>query len=540
MEESIFDQYDIREWIESSLGSEIMVPIWGPFPDKNLDIYIKSYIIDINDAKAQLDTDTYDISGLKPGFSIYGILEDKEVIYERYNSSIKAEPIVINRSYDGLADDNYEIVEEFRLLFNLYYKFEKQEYIDLINDITVVKINSNSLVQINKKYLKQYLAVKNMALILHVDSRYTLPIYDNNIKDKNIEYKNDEQTIFYTLNILKYSSMGEKKNCSLMYGKKIIYGCELIHCGIWPYSENIEYESFIIGMDENGNDIVNTCDPDKLSNFFGANPGMPHYLTPVYFEPEVLNKYYSKPERYTVKDGIIECGNLWSLYIDNQNTDYVSVYLGDLGRDLPNKKEQLYWKSYNKAIDGTLSTTKIKRDFMAEFTNPESIDFIFKNKYVEINKLFNSELGWKLFLDLNQKDMYNFEGLRIPKTNSIVEMDMLTLSLVKVLIDSLNEKQILKQLTGTYEKLNGGISRLEKWLEEKNLQNYQEHIKFLRDLQDLRSTGTGHRKGKKYEKISAKWNVSTGNYDKAFSNILKYSVEFLDYIIRNIDMLKNK
>lgn len=53
----------------------------------------------------------------------------------------------------------------------------------------------------------------------------------------------------------------------------------------------------------------------------GANSTAPHYLTPVYFDSAVLNKYYSKPEIYKVEDGIIRCGVLWSLYIDNNNLD---------------------------------------------------------------------------------------------------------------------------------------------------------------------------------------------------------------------------
>ena len=59
-------------------------------------------------------------------------------------------------------------------------------------------------------------------------------------------------------------------------------------------------------------------------------------------------------------------------------------------------------------------------------------------------------MGWKVFLDLDEHDLYNFEGIRIPVNNSVVEMDMLVLSLVKVLLDSLNEKDISKNLTGTY------------------------------------------------------------------------------------------
>ena len=42
-----------------------------------------------------------------------------------------------------------------------------------------------------------------------------------------------------------------------------------------------------------------------------------------------------------------------------------------------------------------------------------------------------------LFLSLTEQDAYNFETLRVPVNNSIAEMDMLVLSLVKILIDSL-------------------------------------------------------------------------------------------------------
>lgn len=86
-----------------------------------------------------------------------------------------------------------------------------------------------------------------------------------------------------------------------------------------------------------------------------------------------------------------------------------------------------------------------------------------------------------MFLELDEQDRYNFEGLRIPINNSIVEMDMLVLSLVKVLLDSLNEKEIVSHLTGTYEKLMGSIAKLEVWFQEKQLTGYQDHIKFLRN-----------------------------------------------------------
>ena len=70
------------------------------------------------------------------------------------------------------------------------------------------------------------------------------------------------------------------------------------------------------------------------------------------------------------------------------------------------------------------------------------------------------------------------------------------MSLVKVLIDSLNEKQLI--IPGDIQTDIKGISKLEKWIKSNEAVGYENHIKFLRDLQKLRSTGSGHRKGKEY------------------------------------------
>jgi len=174
---------------------------------------------------------------------------------------------------------------------------------------------------------------------------------------------------------------------------------------------------------------------------------------------------------------------------------------------------------------------------MAMPTDPQSADFIFKNTYLKINRQFTEKMGWSLFLELDEQDVYNFEGLRIPINNSIAEMDMLVLSLVKVVLDSLNEKEIVAQLTGTYEKLTGSISKLEAWFQEKHLSDYQEHIKFLRNLQELRSSGTGHRKGKSYQKISKVFDIQKGNYAETFSGILENVSSFLNYIGTHLEEL---
>lgn len=539
MDKDYVYQLSVREWIENELGKELMIPVFGSKKDNKWDIYIQSCLLPIDMIDKELENDTYNASSLSPGITVYGSWEDDEKVYHRWNNDKGIEPFVISRSFDGLAEDSIEIVEEFRLLFNLYYNSQKKEFIDLTDgeSVTVVKIKENGYVTVNKKYMKTFLALKNMSLLIHVDSRCANIESDYKFPQESFSYRNEENTLFYTVNLGNCNTGTKQENYSFIYAKKAIMGCAIRDCNIWPYNEEKNYIDFIIGMDDNGNEIKHTCNPQKLSNYLGANPDAPYYLAPVFFDASVLNKYYAKPEIYKIEDGIIRCGVLWSLYIDNHNPGYVSVYLGDLGRDLPSEQEQYYWRGFNKNIDGTLSDAKFKRDFLAMAADSDAPDFIFKRTYMRVNSLFMSKLGWQLFLDLDEQDIYNFETIRIPINNSISEMDMLVLSLVKILLDSLNEKEIVNQLTGKYEKLVGSISKIETWFKEKGLDDYQEHIKYLRNLQELRSSGTGHRKGKGYQKISRILDVQKENYAETFSGLLKNAVSFLEYLEKNIDRL---
>lgn len=538
MDKDYIYQIPIREWIECSWGKEVLIPIYGNKKDKKWDIFFQSYLVPKYEVDNQLKTDTYDFdNSLLPGVTVYGAWDSGETVYHRCNNDINAEPLIIKRNYNGLANDSIELAEEFRLLFNLYYNAQLKQYIDLENEVVVAKVDDNDCVSVHKRYLKSYLAIKDMAIIMHIDSRCVNCGYDEDFPNDSLFYRNEENTLYYTLNTGNCHSDIGQENYSLLFGKKVILGCELKDCNIWPYNEEKQFIDFVIGIDDNGKKIQCTCNPSKLQNYFGANPIAPHYLTPVFFDSAVLNKYYSKPEVYKVEDCIIRCGSLWSLYIDNQNKGFISAYLGDLGRDLPSVQEQHYWRGFNKSIDGKLSETKFKRDFLAQATNPQSLDFVFKNTYSKVNHLFEEKAGWPLFLELDEQDLYNFEGLRIPINNSIVEMDMLVLSLVKVVLDSLNEKNITKQLTGKYEKLIGSISKLEAWFKEKQLIDFQDHIKFLRNLQELRSSGTGHRKGKSYKKVSKVFDVQKENYAETFLNILEETNSFLNYIESNLDKL---
>jgi hypothetical protein len=61
-----------------------------------------------------------------------------------------------------------------------------------------------------------------------------------------------------------------------------------------------------------------------------------------------LQKYYNNAELYTVTEGSVSCKARWHLRLDNDHSDYLAVFLGDLGRDLPEPERQ-YWKGFNIA-----------------------------------------------------------------------------------------------------------------------------------------------------------------------------------------------
>ncbi len=532
-------QLQNRKWLEEGINKSPMITVYGFRNSPPWSINIQSYLIPSDNVEEELLTTTYNSFRFSPGVSIKtNEAGNQEEVYSRWNDDKGMEPLVIEREFYGLAVNEIEIAEEFRLLFNLYYNSSKKQYVDLINgEIPVVSISDNDQVAIHKKYLKTYLAVKKKALIVHMYS-----CYSNEPSEKiswptgEIKHRSPDSSLHYSLQL---AANHNGLNLSILCGKKAIYGCDLKDCIIWPYNEEQEkkYIDFIIGVDEDGKEILHTCNPFHLSNYFGANPTEPHYLTPVYFDAAVLDKYYSKPEIYKVEDGYVQCGTLWAIDIDNPHDGYVSAYLGDLGEKLPSEQEQYYWRSFNKPIGGKLSDAKINRDFFGIDSESISPDIIFKRLYEGVNSDFNEKHGWPLFLELGEQDQHNFNSLRVPIINSIAEMDMLVLSLVKVLLDSLNEAKIVSQLTQKYEKLSGSISKLEAWFSEKGLANYQEHISFLRDLQQLRSSGSGHRKGKSYQKIAKKFGIQSDNYAESFEAILNDASSFLLYVKQNIENL---
>lgn len=447
-----------------------------------------------------------------PGF-VCSYCSGEELATYFPNTSENFLRLVFVRDFYGRVEGYVEILEEFRLLYNLYYDVDQRCFFDFDDSgeaVEVIKIEEKQ-VRIRSRYLKSFMATKQMNLLLYFESTWHTA--------EPTTIKEDFEDINLTYSV--YTSSPYIKGYTALVritGKKLLH-CEAVDtCNIWPYEKVKNYQSFIIGGDEDS-PMEFTSDPDKLANNFGKNQGSPHYLTPVFFRNEVMQKYYGN-SKYTVEDGRIIRNGSWTLRCDNNSKEHISVFLGNLGRDLP-EKEQLYWKSFNIIPDGRkISKTNFHRNIMGMFVESEKIEHLFKLKFKSFQKLWWEKYNWNFFLPLAKKDEHFFESIRTLLSNEQQEFDAQILGLAKVTIDSVNVKNISQILqTDETKSINLILILLE------NSSKVHEFSELLRGVQSIRSTGVAHRKGKEYEKQMIKYAVNDKDYSVSFDKFLSGYVE---------------
>ncbi len=526
-------QEDWQDIIVNKIGREPWITVYLSKENESEGVTFFSALIPNSKVDKVLNDKSWDllIGRGMPGCTTYGG-EREETRYHRFGNDDGIEPLVLCREFHGVKPSYVEISEEFRLFHNLYYDAKNNKYvrIDDDGDEEDIIILDDRSVKIKLKQIIQFLAIKEMHLAVYFEiCRYsTSTLEELGLQEISSTFRSEKVLYHLFVGTCDFPLSGGYKTFSRLSGKKLIAGVSKDKSGIWPYKkEEKEYADFIIGINENGENVAYNCNPDKLANYFGANSGAPHYLTPVFFRREVLNKYYTNPEKFSVEDGYLRCGGLWGLRMDNNHERYIIVFLGDLGQDL-SYKEQLYWKSFNVPSEGGISAVNWKRGFLAQFADPEKTDLLFKCVFESFQSEWLKRFGWYLFKPLSEKDKHFYTTLRIPLTNDQAEFDSQVLALAKILIDSLNEEKIQKHLP-TEDPGAKGISKFGAFLKIYGLTDFEPHIKLMRDLYDLRH-GVGHRKGKQFEKIAAAFQLAKRDLMVVFEDILKKAMALLQYL----------
>ena len=108
-------------------------------------------------------------------------------------------------------------------------------------------------------------------------------------------------------------------------------------------------------------------------------------------------------------------------------------------------------------------------------------EHIFEQRYRDLQKASQENLGEQWLLPLNTADTYHLQGMRIPATDEQRDFDEVILSLTKVLIDSLNEAYLKKMIPfEKREQFKGkrGITLLEAALHLNEIEGANEHVDF--------------------------------------------------------------
>lgn len=433
------------------------------------------------------------------------------------------EPFVLYRSANYDIDNYVELSQDFRVLLNMHDRYvsptEHCFVVDNENgDWEKVAEIKGETIRIKLTILRKYLALRRMNLLLFFDEmRFSqqsfqelglTPIMNQIVKD--------DDYIYNYSSLVNCHADGNKSGGWIM-GKCVLRYREKDYNRDSFDQDDRQYAEFIYDYDDEGEPMSHSCKKKTLSNFFVANGDNPLEMTPIFFKKEVLDKYYSNPNKYTVSDGAVGCEGSWSLHIDNDHRNYVIVplvYLGNL-----DYSEQLYWKGYNVSPEREMgfSKTAYTRWIEGKFCNPMFPDLQFKYRFKQFNKKWEKQFGWPLFLPLIDEDEHRYKTLHCLTTeNNHSDFDEQILSITKLVVDSLNQKclqteiddsnteveSILKERKiSSSSEFKAGIDKFQAFIFSKGMKN-PDVVDFLRKVQSLRSNSVAHRKSNKRKDLA--------------------------------------
>ena len=427
-----------------------------------------------------------------PGFVDHGT----EVSYFKSGSLPEFEPLVVLQEFFGVVPDEVNISEDFRFLMRLWRDPKSGNYYEIqeSGDKELAIRISGERIEVRTPLLKRYLAARQLDAVLYIDSNVGVD-YDGDpadLADLDEEAFSVENLTCYSRNVWRDMSQSGRIWTRFL-AKRIIKAPPRERCRIWPWDKVAadEYPEFIISEDEYGEPVRWTCNPDSLRNSYGKNPDAPHYLTPVFFKPEVLSRYYDSDD-YEVRDAYLSCGQLWGVNLDNGCLDYVSVFLGDIGRDIPQSHWD-HWKAYNIAPIGRMSDAAIRRSFFNQSVESGNPEHRFKRAYRDLQEKWEEAWGWRLHRRAEELDAGVFSRLRIPVNETEAEFRAQSHNLALILVDLLNEKSLIQGMDRVSDER--GLAKLKRFLENNEYEYVDRDISLLKKVQQMRSRIAAHASG---------------------------------------------
>ena len=352
------------------------------------------------------------------------------------NSLAGGEKLIFLRSFEGVESvkPQIEICQKLVHSLGLHFVEERQAYcrlddkgdiqsvIKVYHDETVDSWQDIRLVSILVKDLATYMALTSTSLVVKFDfTRFILGGFDNWGSGQQEHYDSDD--LFYNFQIIP---------------KRASYasGCFILHTQLseadlieeWKAEEDDtrrKYATFKFHDWKNDRNVEASCSPDHTANYF-IESDLPWEVSPAFFNPEVLARYKSNPEKYTITDRTISCRNSWYLDTYDINEEgQVHTYLRYLAK-LPHE-EQLYWKSFNEWPKAGISKRAYETDILGECP---SEDDPLNNIRVVISRLDKFAPPW-----WKRRGQEMIDSIHYPATDSPSEWGDELLSLDQLLVE---------------------------------------------------------------------------------------------------------
>ena len=417
----------------------------------------------------------------------------------------EARPLGFVRSFEGLpgSDRNYfELLQEYAHVSGIHWRPELKAYccfnengdFDHIVSVTF-KENENFLRLVSFKWdeLEEYLAASKSVLVRMFDFTMFRPDQFEGWPEGPEVVHKDGHNIFYRQKVDEGKAAYTRgvQIISPMRSQEEIFG----PMGMgWKAGEEKEYCDFIVQDWRNRQTVTISAHPSSTTNYFtAADNSLPFDMSPVFFRPEVLNKYKADREKYTVSEEhrYIHCRGGWQLRnFDVNEAGQVYTYICRL-RDLP-YSEQQYWRSFNEAPKAVISRRSYENHFLGVPT--EQIDPLARLLFF-LRQWKDAKVG---FWQIHDESL--FEAVNTPHTNGRDEWAQAFSDLSKLVTEGFQVKEIrlrLDSLSVEYsnEHRNRSITLLEKLLGGTGIMPEHGRLSALRTIQEIRSKVASHVSG---------------------------------------------
>ena len=462
----------------------------------------------------------------------------------RVGNNVTVEPFAF---LCGARPDGPYITNDFVQFYDL--RLDAGTYVAVDNaceDVDVVRIVDNAWrqeISVSTRFLRNYLACRGRVLVRQHDN---LARFDRESNGLWIERFPGRAVggPGYAFRLEAADWSGDLA-ASRLLGKDMVMPFRERRDPLAPQEGRCE---FVVGIDDqgrevtaayrNGDEICGAASsyaryPCERPALYPGEDGMCKYCVRVHFRRDVLKKYLES-DRHDIDSGVVSCAH-WRVEAYINDLNIVEARLGDLAR-LP-ACEQHHWRSCNVPPEGIGGMQYTGFGSTGAFSHGVSYGASeFWKSLDNFQERFKSMFGFAPFMPLSAGDVHRVEGIRVPLSDDPAEFEARIQDLAILLNDSINAKRLKEKLAecGEWEKLVAeqrdgepkGIRMLERFLEYESLPTTI--IPYLRNIQDLRSSGVAHRKGREFRRNARKLGLSGADQAEFVKKLLADIVKELN------------